>query len=68
MSKRTPAKYLSRKEFAEALGVKPDTLSRYTNMPEPDAEIGDVRGWLPRTVETYRLEREARGRTRVSRA
>jgi hypothetical protein len=50
-------RYLSRKEVAERIGVKPDTLSRYSHLPEPDAVIGDVRGWLPRTIDQWHAAR-----------
>lgn len=54
-------KYLSRAEVAERIGVKPDTLGRY-RLPEPDAMIGTVRGWLPATIDAWHS-----GRPRVSR-
>lgn len=44
--------YLSRTEVAARIGVKPDTLGRY-RLPEPDAMIGTVRGWLPDTVDRW---------------
>lgn len=49
-------RYLSRREVAERVGVKPDTLGRY-RLPEPDAMIGDVRGWLPATVDKWDASR-----------
>jgi hypothetical protein len=54
-------RYLSKKEVAEMIGVLPATLSRY-KFPEPDAIIGDVRGWLPETVEAWNAVRPGRGR------
>lgn len=51
-----PIRYLSRTEVAERIGVKPDTLGRY-NLPEPDAVIGTVRGWLPRTIDAWHKAR-----------
>ena len=48
--------YLSRAEVAERIGVAPDTLSRY-RLPEPDATIGKVRGWLPATVDAWHASR-----------
>lgn len=53
--------YLSRKEVAERIGVKPDTLNRY-RLPEPDALIGTVRGWLPKTVDRWNSARPGPGR------
>jgi transcriptional regulator with XRE-family HTH domain len=53
-------KYLSRKQVAERIGVKPSTLSRY-KLPAADATIGDVRGWLPATVDTWDRQRPGQG-------
>ena len=52
--------YLSRSEVAARIGVKPDTLSRY-KLPEPDATIGSVRGWLPETVDAWNAQRPGKG-------
>lgn len=52
--------YLSRKQFAERIGVSPDALSRY-RLPEPDATIGGTRGWLPETVDAWQAARPGRG-------
>ena len=57
--KKTPKRYLSRPEFAERIGVKPDTLNRYT-LPEPDAYIGRLPGWLPETVDEWNDARPSR--------
>lgn len=51
--------YLSRAEVAERIGVKPDTLGRY-RLPEPDAMIGTVRGWLPATIDAWHAGRHPR--------
>jgi hypothetical protein len=59
---RMPIRYLSRAEVAERIGVKPDTLGRY-KLPEPDAVIGNVRGWLPRTIDAWDRARPSRSRT-----
>jgi hypothetical protein len=53
------AAYLSRAEVAERIGVKPDTLGRY-RLPEPDATIGTVRGWLPATIDAWHQGRPSR--------
>jgi hypothetical protein len=53
-------RYLSRAELAERIGVKPDTLGRY-QLPEPDALIGTVRGWLPKTIDAWNANRPGRG-------
>lgn len=55
-------RYLSRAELAERIGVKPDTLSRY-KLPEPDAMIGNTRGWTEATVEAWSAQRPGRGRS-----
>ena len=52
--------YLSRAEFAEHIGVKPDTLSRY-KLPEPDAMIGSTRGWTAETIDAWNAARPGRG-------
>lgn len=51
--------YLSRAEVAERIGVRPDTLGRY-RLPEPDATIGNVRGWLPETIDDWHSKRNPR--------
>jgi len=53
--------YLSRSDVAKRIGVQPSTLSRYTHLPEPDALIGDVRGWLAETVDAWQASRPGRG-------
>lgn len=59
--------YLSRKQFAERIGVAPSALSRY-ELPEHDGEIGEgkskVRGWLPATVDEWQASRPGSGRWR----
>lgn len=55
-----PIRYLSRSEFAARIGVVPSTMSRY-RLPPHDAEIGDVRGWLPATVDRWNATRPGRG-------
>jgi hypothetical protein len=52
--------YLSRKEVAERLGVKQGTLGRY-RLPEPDAMIGEVRGWLPESIDAWNASRPGHG-------
>ncbi|PRB09233.1 hypothetical protein CQ047_11165 [Microbacterium sp. MYb72] len=52
--------YLSRTQVAERIGVNPSSLGRY-KLPEPDAMIGDVRGWLPRTIDAWHAARPGRG-------
>lgn len=56
-------RYLSRGEFAERIGVNPGALSRY-NLPEADAVIGTVRGWLPETVDAWHANRPGKGNRR----
>jgi hypothetical protein len=52
--------YLSRTQVAQRIGVTPGALSRY-KLPEPDAWIGDVRGWLPETIDRWHEQRPGRG-------
>lgn len=56
-----PAVYLSRRDVAERLGVKPDSLSR-TPLPDPDVLVGDARGWRLETIAEWASEN---GRTLV---
>lgn len=52
--------YLSRSEFAERIGVKPASMGRY-KLPEPDAMIGDVRGWTTETIDAWHADRPGKG-------
>ena len=58
-----PIRYLSRPEVAERIGVQRDTLNRY-RLPEPDAYVGRLPGWLPETVDRWNAERPSRRRAR----
>lgn len=58
---REPVVYLSRRQLAERIGVKEDTLNRY-ELPRPDVVIGkgDPRpkyGWLPETIDRWQARR-----------
>ena len=53
-------RYLSRAEVADRIGVAASTLSRY-KLPEPDAQIGDVRGWTPNTIDEWNAARPGKG-------
>lgn len=53
-------KFLGRKEVADRLGVKTDSLNGY-DLPDPDALIGTHRGWLPATIDQWSAERPGRG-------
>ena len=55
--------YLGRAEFAARIGVAVGTLSRY-KLPEPDAMIGRVQGWLPETIDAWNAGRPGRGNWR----
>lgn len=54
------ARYLSLKELAAHIGVQAATAVKY-KLPEPDALIGDVRGWLPETVDAWNAARPGKG-------
>lgn len=59
--------YLSRTQVAERIGVTPGALSRY-KLPPADVMIGDVRGWLPETIDAWQAQRPGQGaRTDLSR-
>ncbi|WP_280248795.1 helix-turn-helix transcriptional regulator [Nocardia abscessus] len=45
-------RYVSAPELAERIGVRRQTINRY-KLPLTDAEIGDVRGWLPQTIDEW---------------
>lgn len=53
-------RYLSLKELAERIGVKPATAVNY-KLPAPDAMIGDVRGWSVETVDAWHAARPGKG-------
>ena len=55
-----PQQYLSRREFAERIGVEPDTLNRY-KLPKHDANLGGRYGWLPETIDAWNSSRPGRG-------
>ena len=52
--------YYSLTEFADVLGIARDTLAKY-KLPPPDATVGDRRGWLLSTIETWNESRPGRG-------
>ncbi|MDO5758982.1 MAG: helix-turn-helix transcriptional regulator [Rhodobacterales bacterium] len=58
-------RYLSRSQFAERIGVKTATLSRY-DLPEPDVIIGSAKwptfGWTEETIDAWNAARPGRGR------
>jgi predicted DNA-binding transcriptional regulator AlpA len=63
----TVVRYLTITEFAKRAGLSPNTLKSYSHIPgripEPDAVVGRIQGWLPETVDEWIAKREAR-RTR----
>ena len=52
--------YLNLSEFADRLQIQRDTLAKY-RLPEPDAMIGDRRGWLESTIDLWNESRPGRG-------
>lgn len=62
---KPPAGFLSRKEFAERVGVLPDSLNRYT-LPPADVTLNGSLGWRPETVDAWNEARPGRGRSRVN--
>lgn len=60
-------RYLSTTDIAARLGVTRAAVSKY-RLPEPDATIGTVRGWLPTTIDQWEQARPGQGaRTDLSR-
>lgn len=59
------ARFLSRKEVAEVIGLASvNSMSKYT-LPEPDAIIGKIKGWMPSSIEEWNAPRRpGRGRPR----
>jgi hypothetical protein len=53
-------RYLSRTEVAKRIGVAAEAVGMY-QLPEPDAVIGPVRGWLPETIDAWNPHRPGRG-------
>lgn len=59
-----PIKYLSTSEVAGRLGYTTNTIKSYGAkglLPDPDALIGTVRGWLPETIDAWNAARPGRG-------
>lgn len=52
--------FLSAGQFAQRIGVKRSTLNRYL-LPPPDAVIGEIRGWLPQTIDAWQARRPGQG-------
>lgn len=51
-------RYLSVTEVAERTGLTLNTIKSYSQntprrMPDPDAMIGRVKGWLPATIDEW---------------
>lgn len=57
-------KYLGITEVAERAGLAVNTAKAYGQtpgrLPEPDAMIGRVKGWLPETIDDWVRLRDAR--------
>lgn len=59
--RRPVHRYLSRAEVAEYIGLKSvKSLSR-VRLPDPDAQIGNHKGWLPSTIDEWNKSRPGRG-------
>lgn len=52
-------RFLGVPEFADRIGVHRGTMNRLA-LPEPDAIIGDRRGWLPQTIDEWDAQRTRR--------
>lgn len=60
--------YLGAQAFAERVGLSVNTIRSYLTkglLPEPDAVIvtssGELRGWLPNTIDEWASTRPGRG-------
>lgn len=57
--------YLTVSEVADRAGLSRNTVRSYAKipgrLPEPDAMVGRVQGWLPETIDDWIARREARG-------
>jgi len=57
-------KYLSVTEVADKAGLSRNTVKSYSQipgrLPEPDAMVGRVKGWLPETIDAWMARRDAR--------
>ncbi|WP_208317133.1 XRE family transcriptional regulator [Canibacter zhoujuaniae] len=60
-------RYLSTTDIADRLGITAGAIRHY-KLPEPDAMIGRVRGWLPETVDDWNENRPGRGNWRNQQA
>lgn len=60
-SVRSVQKFLSVTEVADKTGLSLNTVKVYSRvpgrLPEPDAMIGRVRGWLPETIDAWMTRR-----------
>lgn len=54
-----PRRYLSRPQVAERLGITRGTIGRY-RLPEPDAFIGTLPGWMVETIDAWNAARPSR--------
>lgn len=57
-------RYLSTAEVAEICGLASSTVRMYRHrgdMPEADVMVGSIPGWLPETIEAYKLTLPGRG-------
>lgn len=70
-SVKLPTRYLNQAEFAERIGVSPNSMGRY-KLPDPDAVTGPinedgtiprgtVRGWTVETIDKWNASRPGRG-------
>lgn len=58
----TAARYLSSTEVARYLGLAGVKSLSKMKLPPPDAVIGDIRGWLPSTIQEWNASRPGPGR------
>lgn len=56
------ARYLSRSEVAERIGLKSVRSLSGLTLPPHDAEVGNHKGYLPETIDVWNATRPGRGR------
>lgn len=56
------ARFLSKTEVAEYLGMRAITSLVKVTLPPHDAQIGKIRGWFPSTIDAWQAQRPGKGR------
>lgn len=59
---KEPIRFLSLCDVAAYLGLKNINSLSGVRLPPHDVEIGNRKGWLPQTIDTWKAARPGRGR------